>query len=647
MRRFLIAIALLLNAVAEAVAGGNSNVWTIRGTDLANLESAYEVISRISTIIDNGGTFSIAGQGEAIIYVDGRRLKNHDELSTITGRSVDTIEILSEAALEYGNSSCIILIKTINPEEDKVLVTETAGITLSPHAGGYSNLGVSGKKGKLILDGGLELSYLSKERFEWKCEDKYDGGVQRTVKEYNPLSKGFNMDARLRVGYEITPGHKLYATYKYLLSHSDSEKDNFSKTQGQSSFPCESYSNSDNGTHSLNVNYEGKVKDWTFRANYDMYVGSLREKGDDFDNKGGKRVCTADSRDDHGYMEGYLRTDASHPLWKGDIDMGFHLQDYAQTNYSLNKINPEGITHGKAACLVPGLFATLKQDFGVVQLDAGLLWQYAFYRYEPFEDDPSRAKLIDKIGSPELFWRRSVLMPHLILSAGLDELKLSAGMQTGNVFPNYRYVYLDPDAIKGRDVSAAIIQVETQYTGFVKGDWKWLSVKGWATRYVFPVFRDSGFGHDFNGPDYWSMDWRLSVSPTISVWQTSLTAILHKQWLDMEVVDPVDNLQTPMATFNWTNNVSLPWGMSLDVGALLRTKGAEKNLYYRKLTWKMDLRVRQNFFRDKLTVSLGVENLFNSYCDDIAFYTKASESTLVNCSLLNCRTFKLGLTLNL
>lgn len=72
----------------------------------------------------------------------------------------------------------------------------------------------------------------------------------------------------------------------------------------------------------------------------------------------------------------------------------------------------------------------------------------------------------------------------------------------------------------------------------------------------------------------------------------SLTATLHKQWLDLN--------------------------------ALFRTMGAEGNTYYRKPTWNVNLTLQQQLLKNHLTVSLGINNLAGSFCDSIAFYSKAS-----------------------
>ena len=68
----------------------------------------------------------------------------------------------------------------------------------------------------------------------------------------------------------------------------------------------------------------------------------------------------------------------------------------------------------------------------------------------------------------------------------------------------------------------------------------------------------------------------------------------------MDLADPQDNLTAPLATVNWINSLSVPWGMRVDLSTLLRTKGAESNIYYRNNLCKMDIFVQQPFLDNRL-----------------------------------------------
>ena len=138
------------------------------------------------------------------------------------------------------------------------------------------------------------------------------------------------------------------------------------------------------------------------------------------------------------------------------------------------------------------------------------------------------------------------------------------------------------------------------------------------------------------------MDWKLSLSPSIGIWETDFTAIIHKQWLDMEVADPQDKLTAPLATMNWINSFSLPWGMRMDLSTLLRTKGAEGNVYYRNVFCKVDLSVQKPFLNDRLVVSLGIDNMLRTH-QRASYYTRFADMELDWNKRLEYRMFKLSL----
>lgn len=646
MKRLLVILAAL--ACFVPVFSGDTYVKEIRGTGLAGLDNAFEVLKRISILSETEGTFFVVGQEAAVIYVDGRRISNHSELYLIPARVVDAVEILTESNAKYGNRGNVVLISTIRPEENEFNLEDVAGMTVGPLFGGSNDFIVSGRKNKFLFEGNIsvdnDVSKDKEKRFGDVYSDLPINGSRcldvRTVKEFLDVNRDLSLSANGKFGYYITPEHQVSLRYRYDYIRSrgswdDLHFDVFRRNNGILDLdnPIESYngestSSADLHGHTVNLGYEGKVKDWKFTANIDLY-GVFRHSRDlDYESWSDIRTCTCDSKDVYEYSEDYIRVVASHPLWMGYISFGVAMDDYLQQTSSNDLTVDDNLVHASTYILAPMAFAFLDQSFGTVDINAGLVYQCAFYGYLPYDDDQTAHIIQEKTGRRDIHWHRNSFQPHFAVSAKAGNVKLSAGINSSVVLPDFTDVSIKADRIVGKDAYKALPQAEEQFSGFVKATWKWIDFKGWCTRYHLPIFNDVGNSYDINGPDYWAMDYRLTFSPSVGFWTPSFTATLHKQRLGMEVVDPVDNLNAPLGIFQWNNGFQFPWGMRLDVNAFVRTAGADRNTCFRKPSWRVDAALSQSFFRNHFNVTFGVNNLFDRYGETVAFYKDASVSEL-------------------
>ena len=640
-------LAALLFCSFSLLAGG-TDVTTIEGTSLAELNDAFEVLRRFSVLTDDGHSFSIVGQGEAVIYLDGRRLIQHSDLFMTPAKSIDKVEIITEARAEYGGNSNIILITTIKPKEDEFKLEDNLDISASPLFGAGNDLELSGKKGKFLYEGGLSVNYLGTKDIEKRTGDLYavsSSGTSkwldcRTVKDFNDISKEFSVNVKGKLGYYIAPEHLLTLRYEYDFLRSNGSWDAlrfnvFRRKDGRmdpdrpsESYDAESVSKSDSHIHSLNFSYEGKAGEWALSANLDLYGGLKKGHDLDHESPGGIRKCTFDNRTEYRYGENYLRAEASRPLWKGTLELGIGMDNYLQESLIDDIFADNDHIHALNYYFTPMAYASLSQTFGPVKVDAGLLYQYAFFGYKPFDDDQTIKRIIEITGKRELLWNRQSLQPELSISVKAGEADISTGIYTNTTIPDFTAATIHIDDLDSKDIAKAFPQAEERFSAFLKASWKWIDFKTSGTEHHLPIFNDIDGVYDFNGPDFWSMDSRLTLSPSVAFWKSSLTATLHKQWLDMNVVDRVDDLSAPLGRFQWNNGFELPWGMRLDLNALFRTMGAEGNTYFRKPTWNVNLTLQQQLLKNHLTVSLGINNLTGSFCDSIAFYSKASSMEL-------------------
>ena len=662
----IILIVLSISLCISRSYAGDIDTKPVKGTSLSELSDALEVLRRFSSVSFTGGTCYIAGKGQTVIFVDGRRLEHHLDLASIPASSIEKIEVISEPRPEYGNNNGVILITLLKASTDEFHLSDVAEFNLSPYAGGSNDAEISGRKNNLFYEGGLSVSYSGTKDLENRTCDTYaekqdKSGVwldQRKVEDFEDINKDLSLTLNALSGYHITSEHKISARYEYNYLKSNGNWGDLNNklfirngsgidlVNPSSRFEATSKSNSGKHTHKVSLSYQGETGKWKFSANIDLFAGRRTGRDTDTEFPSGRKECTYDEESSYSAEEGYSRFNVSHSLWKGNILFGLSFDNYIQDTRRKDYSVKEGPVHNNSYNIIPGGYVSLEQDFGFLALDAGIHYQYFYSRYSPYEDDRTLGHIREFMGSDFISFRDQLLHPHLTLSAPIGKGKLSAGIQTSTEFAQFSAHSVNVNYLRKGDASEAFALPGRNDEVFLKGEWEWLQLKGWGTHRFRPIFTDIDGGGDFNGPAYWSMDWKLSLSPSIGIWETDITATIHKQWLRMEVVDPQDNLTSPLATVNWINSFSLPWGMRIDLSTLLRTKGAEGNVYYRNLFCKADLSLQQPFLDNRLTVSLNVDNVLRSN-QKVAYYTRVADMELDWNRRLDHRMFRLSVKFTL
>lgn len=665
MKRIIL-IVLSISLCIPRLYAGDIDTKTVSGTSLSGLSDAFEILRRFSSVSFADDAFYIAGKGRAAIYVDGRRLERHLDLTLIPASYVEKVEIVSEPRPEYGNNDGVIIVTLLKASTDEFHLTDVAEFTVSPYAGGSNDAEILGRKDNFFYEAGLLAAYSGTKDFENRTCDSYaekqdKSGIwldQRKVSDFEDINKDLSVTANGLLGYYVAPKHRISARYEYDYLRSNGNWGNLNDkvylrkgseidlVNPSALLTGTSVSKSEKQTHKLSLSYLGEAGEWKFSANIDLFAGIRTGRDTDTESPSGKQEITYDEESRYLAEEGYSRFNVSRALWKGNVLFGLSFDNYIQNTRRKDFSANENPLHNICYSNIPGAYVSIEQDFGFLKLDAGIHYQSYHTKYSPYEDDRTLERIRELLGSDLISFREQLFHPHLTLSTPVGTGKISAGIQTTTEFANYYTYAVNVDYLKKGDASEAFALPGRKDEVFVKGEWEWLQLKGWGTRNIRPIFADIDGGGDFNGPEYWSMDWRLSLSPSIGIWTTDLTATIHKQWLSMDAVDPQDDLCTTLATVNWINGFSLPWGMRIDISTLLRTKGAEGNVYYRSVLFKTDLSVQQSFLNDRLTVSLGVDNALRSN-QRVSYYTRAADMEFDWNSRLEYRMLRLSVKFNL
>lgn len=104
----------------------------------------------------------------------------------------------------------------------------------------------------------------------------------------------------------------------------------------------------------------------------------------------------------------------------------------------------------------------------------------------------------------------------------------------------------------------------------------------------------------------------VTLSPILGRWKPQFTAQFYKQWLSMESYFDVLSLNTPITTFVWRNNFSLPANFSLDINTTYQIAGHKQNMYISKDICNVSLNIYKSFYKNRLSIQLEANDLFET-----------------------------------
>ena len=95
---------------------GNTLVAQVANTELANLGTANDVLSRLPFINMDGDEISIVGKGKPAVFIDNRPVRDESELQMLRSENIKNIQIITSPGAEYASDvKAVIKIQTRQP----------------------------------------------------------------------------------------------------------------------------------------------------------------------------------------------------------------------------------------------------------------------------------------------------------------------------------------------------------------------------------------------------------------------------------------------------------------------------------------------------------------------------------------------------
>lgn len=596
---------------------------TVAGSILEKAGTMEHLLDRIPNVSAQNGNIKVFGRGEPIIYINGRQMRDRSELDRLSSDNIKSVEVISNPGARYAASTkAVIRITTKKIQGDGFgFDATTEGLyDEKKNTGGYARLNLYYRRN------GLELgayAYGSKQSSPDEKDLQQMTYLDKTLNQQDRTrwkNKTETFSSRLNASYQFDDNNSLGASISFLRN---SKLQTDGKTEGsvlRDEVLTETNTSirsefGQNGNWSSNVYYVGKVGKLGIDFNTDWFWSKGNNKNN-IDEHYQEVNSEIQNQLVNSTTSKYNRLIASkmvlsYPLFGGDLSVG---GEYSFTNRNTNyAIIPNTLADNVIDRIKEGMasaFVTYNRDFGKLNMEAGLRYENVDFKY--YDDGQYMAEQSKTYG--EWFPSLSLSMPignvQMQLSYAADINRpnywvLRSGVQYSN---HYTYETGNPFLVSE-------ISRNTSYDLA----YKWLTFNLTYEHVSDPIYQTVEMYKDnatiglmkmINGKSYNNVTSTLNLQPTFGIWHPMLSAMVEKQWFELETRDG-RYLNKPVAMFRFNNTFDTKWAM-FSVMMTYITKGYEENHYIYKPMFNTDLSIYKGFLKDCLTFQLYVNDVFGT-----------------------------------
>ena len=605
-------------------AKGDAMVTTVSGTVLEKAGTAENLLDKIPNVTAQDGAVTVFGRGTPEIYINGRKIRNQQELDQLSSDNIKSVEVVSNPGARYDASvKAVIRIFTKKVEGEGFGFNNRALIRHRDEYGwsAYDQLNLNYRKNGFDLSAMLLAGDYRNGNDQTFVIDTYlDKQWRQNLDLTDQKSESKNIETTLTLNYQFDENHSIGARYNYeRVPEYLWIANQFAQTYCEELLYEDLHSvitmNEPETHHRSNFYYNGRVKKWSIDFNADGLWSETKntqvaqEDVMEGINEEDRSVTTIDTKRNELYAAKLV---LSHPLAKGNLSFG---AEYSQNKRNTTYLNPEGIIADDNAMIKEGAtsaFVEYAKAFNKLQMQAGLRYEHVGFDYY------DAGKFVDEQSKDY-----SNLFPSITFSFPIKDVQVQLGYASDINRPSYhqlrsstfyvnRYMY---------DKGNPFLMPSITHNVTLAGSYKWMNmyvgyshVKDDITNQTIAYSDDDptiGLLTLQNTQAYDNLVAVFNINPTIGFWTPQLSLAIQKQWYEGETPWGKAKFNKPIGSVTFRNNFKLPKGFLLDVNGSYTTKGYQKNIYLADDMIDMNASLSKSFLKDKLTLQLQAYNILN------------------------------------
>ena len=591
---------------------GTTLVSTIPGSNLADLGTALDVLAQLPMIKVQDNAVSVIGKSDIEIYIDGRPLRDEQELQQLHSSNMKKVELLMAPGAAYESTTGAVLkITTRRSYVQGLSLTDVFQLQRSRKWSVMDYLGISYRAGdwEFFLNGTINRN--NSQIKGATTNTLVYNGIETVVGSRQNNSYPTTVGV-IKGGFNYSHGTQSFGAYYRFNPEHGSFKNNGAEWLDNSELLLRDIAKQIRShSHLASLYYEN-----TFSGKYLMHFdGDFRNShannsvATTYPESATPAVNSTDCRTST-LWAGKLYL--NFPLWNGDFTIGTqdsytHTSlDYRMLNSSVSEYIPSSLTDARQTSAA--LFASWSRMLGKFSLSAGARYEYVDYN---FKVDGKRDENVSR--------RDHLLTPDMSLGYSFDqESQISLSYKMVTVKPPYSQLtgslsYTGLHEIEGgnpalHDEKMHDVQLFGMWHGFMMQVDYTRSLDSYTfVKQLYPADNLQLLMHPVN-INLSALNLYLVWSKPIRCWTPNATLGMYQQWLTL------DNTQhnKPIFVYYFDNTFALPHGWNVTANFSGQTKGDMHTNRLGASWFTMNASVGKTFLNKSLNVKLSATDIFNT-----------------------------------
>ena len=614
---------------------GGAIVTKITGSALEKVGTARDMLRHVPGIITKGDDLEVIGRGTPIYYINGRQVRDLDELKRLQSDEVANVEVITNpGALYDATVTAVVKIRTIRRQGDgfgfnffakdeQSLRTDRndpeAQVNMNYRYHGF-DVFASLKEWQYRTGQWSDLGQTTTDASGQKELFRYDGDMEALWRGVGThVSGGFN--------WQVNSRHSFGAKADYALTTRSDMHETMYMERRELGELKEKVS-TDGSTWGINpsnvlVNayYNGQVGKMNIDFNTDMFFSdddsrqTLAEDASTDD-----REVTALKKASNNMVATKLVL--SYPIWKGQLTLGteetFVRRDNLNTSTGTNLPNSQSKVKDNTYA------AFLQYGFslgGRTNISAGLRYEHADFDYNDlYEPSENLNRSYDNL-FPSLSASTVVGKVNLALSYASRTKRPSFWELNNSRSYHNRYVVQQGNAK---------LKPSTEHTAGLTATYKFVTV-GANYSYYKDLVCSWSTPMDDNGMvlvSYRNLDkpqHQLNIfaaaGRTWGCYSPTWTVAFVRQWLTLDFDNGSRSFNKPMWVFNANNAFRFKHSWQIEANSEFHSKANYSNVQLTHHYWAMEAAVQKSFLKnDALTLRLAWQDMFRKIRNDVYIF---------------------------
>ncbi len=606
-------------------AKGDAMVTRVSGTVLEKAGTAENLLDKIPNVTAQDGAVTVFGRGTPEIYINGRKVRDQQELDQLSSDNIKSVEVVSNPGARYDASIKAVIRIFTKKVEGEGFGFDNRTVARNTYEYGwaaYDQLNLNYRKNgfdlSAMLYGG---SFNSGNDQTFVIDTHLDKQWRQNLDLTDQKSKSKVIETTLTLNYQFNENHSIGARYNYeRVPEYHWIANQFAQTYCEDLLYEDLHSiikmKEPETHHRSNFYYNGRVKNWTIDFNADGLWSETKNTQvaqedvmEGVNEEEDRSVTTIDTKRNELYAAKLV---LSHPLAKGNLSFG---AEYSHNKRNTTYMNPEGIIADDEAMIKEGAtsaFVEYAKAFGKLQMQAGLRYEHVGFDYY------DAGKFVDEQSKDY-----SNLFPSISFSFPIKDVKFQLGYASDISRPSYYHlrsstVYVNKYMY---DAGNPFLMPSITHNVTLGTSYKWINLYVGYSHVEDDIINQTiAYSDDDptiglltlqNAPAYDKLVAALNINPTIGCWTPQLGLAIQKQWYEGETPWGKAKFNKPIGSITFRNNFKLPKGFLLDLNGSWTTKGYQNNIYLADDMFNVNASIYKSFLKERLVLQLQANNIFN------------------------------------